>query len=685
MADRLADATSPYLRQHAHQPVDWWPWGDAALAEAARLDRPLLVSIGYASCHWCHVMAHESFDDPAVAAAMNAAFVCVKVDREERPDVDALYMAALQAMTGRGGWPLNAFATPDGRPFYAGTYFPPQPRHGLPGWSDVVAAVADAWRQRRDDIESHARALVEGLATTTAAPRGAAAWRDDPAALDAALDAAAAALADAIDPVHGGFGGAPKFPQAGALRFLLQRGARRGEAGWVEAVWASLTAMVQGGLHDQLGGGFHRYCVDRSWTVPHFEKMLYDNAQLLSLLADAWRSTRREAFAAAARHTVRYLLDELRTPDGRFWSAQDADTAAGEGAYHTWTPAELAAALGPADAALAGAWFGITAGGHTDDGRSVPTERATLAAVAVACNTDADDVTRRLPAIRRRLLEVRRARPAPATDTKVIAGWNALAIDALARAGAALDEPGWVDAAAQAATALAATLTFDTPAGPRLAHHEASGRRGVAAFCDDVAGVVGAQLSLYEATCDPAWLAAATAAAGALVADFAPPSGGPFARTGPHHPRLAASVPDLVDSATPSGNAAACAALLRLAAATGDDRWALPVAAALRDVAPAALAAPEAFGDTLVALDAWHGGVRTVTLSGRDAVALARTVHRRYNGATVLRLRPPAASSAARPRWSTVPTAEVCAAGRCLPPAATPAALEAALVETDAR
>ncbi|MEO8082428.1 MAG: thioredoxin domain-containing protein [Ardenticatenales bacterium] len=724
MASRLAAQTSPYLRQHADNPVDWWPWCDEAFEAARRLDRPVLVSIGYSSCHWCHVMAHESFEDPATAGRMNASFINIKVDREERPDVDALYMAALQAMTGRGGWPLNAFVTPDGHPFYAGTYWPPVRRHGLPSWSEVVESVADAWRTRRADVEAHGAGAVAALADqlsvvvrtpTPPGASGAAAPSSAVAMDDALLDHAARALLGGIDPDFGGFGGAPKFPQAAALACLLRHHVRTGDAASLAAVTGAMDAMLAGGLVDQLGGGFHRYCVDRSWTVPHYEKMLYDNAQLLGLLTDLARLPNGNRFAVAAGRTAEFLLSTLRGPYGAFVAALDADTAAGEGMYYTWTPDEFDAVLGEPLGALAAAWFGVTPAGNTEDQRSVLTAHVAIADLAARFELDEAECAARIEAARERLLAARTEREAPGLDTKVITGWNALAIGALARAGAAFGERAWVDAAAQAAHFIAANARLDTVAGPRLAHHWTDGSPGVPAFCDDVATFAYACADLYQATRDPAWAEQARAHAAVLASDFVDPDTGVFFQTAAYHPPLPVRAHDVLDHATPSGNASAALALLHVGALVGDAAFERCAERALAAVAGAVRSAPAAFGDTLVAMDAALAGVRTITLSGGDhepaGAALSRAARDGFHPATVLRRSVDAeswadgrvadadpavpSSPAAReavprdevspPAAAVTPSAEVCVRGACLLPVSTPAALRALLVETDAR
>src|SRR4051794_32513549 len=416
MPNRLANETSPYLLQHKDNPVDWYPWGPEALERAEAEDKPILVSIGYSACHWCHVMAHESFEDDQTAAEMNERFVCVKVDREERPDLDAIYMEACQAMTGQGGWPLNVFLTPDQVPFYAGTYFPPEPRQGMPSWRQLLAAIADAWRTRRDEIEDASGRIVERLS-------GGALLQPseneiDPGLLDRAVDA----LRGSFDPQNGGFGGAPKFPPASAIEFLL----RRGET---EMTSQTLHAMAAGGMYDQLGGGFARYSVDAHWIVPHFEKMLYDNALLARAYLHGWQVTGEPLFEQVCRETLDWALREMRPSEGGFYSALDADSEGVEGKFYVWTLAEVRDALGE-DADSAIAYFGITEQGNFE-GRNIPVRAGAEAPTGV----------------KERLYAVRAKRVWPGLDDKRLAAWNALMISALAEAGAVLDEPRYLDAA----------------------------------------------------------------------------------------------------------------------------------------------------------------------------------------------------------------------------------------------
>src|SRR3954454_16042165 len=438
MPNALAEETSPYLRQHAANPVDWLPWGDEAKRRSLELDRPLLVSIGYRACHWCHVMERESFEDPDVAALMNEHFVCVKVDREERPDVDAIYMEAVQAMTGQGGWPLNVFCTPEQVPFYGGTYFPPGQRYGMPSWRQVLGAVSNAWGHERDKIRDASQRFGERL-------QGAATLRPSEAPLDpAALDGAVAALRGAYDAEWGGFGGAPKFPPASAIEFLLARGE-------TEMALGTLRGMAAGGIHDQVGGGFARYAVDRTWTVPHFEKMLYDNALLARAYLHGWQVSGDDALREVCERTLDWVLREMRGPEGMFYSALDADSEGVEGKFYVWTVEEIIGALGrDADAALD--WFGATDEGNFEG-----------ANVLEARGPEPDPLTKRQ--IRERLLEVRAQRVWPGLDDKRLTSWNALMIAALAEAGAVLERPDYVNVARSAATTL---LRVHRDAGGRL-------------------------------------------------------------------------------------------------------------------------------------------------------------------------------------------------------------------------
>ena len=552
MANRLADATSPYLLQHKDNPVDWWPWSEAAFAEARRRDVPVLLSVGYAACHWCHVMAHESFEDDETAAIVNAGFVPVKVDREERPDVDAVYMEATQGMTGQGGWPMTCFLTPDGAPFYCGTYFP------KPVFQRLLGSVTEAWRDRRDDVRDAGQRVVTALA----APR-----ELSPAPLDAAvLDEAAASLRTTYDEARGGFGGAPKFPPSMVLEFLLRRSARLSAAGGAARLSASggaartgdgldmvvgtAEAMARGGMYDQLAGGFARYSVDAGWVVPHFEKMLYDNALLLRVYLHLWRETGSPLARRIVHETAEFLLGDLRTPEGGFASALDADAAGIEGLTYAWTPAQLVSVLGYADGEWAAQLLSVTEAGTFEHGSSTLQLRA-----------DPDDHAR-WTTVREQLLAARDGRPQPARDDKVVTAWNGLAIAGLAEAGALLGEPGWVIAAEAAAELLLGTHLVHG----RLRRSSRTGIAGApAGVLEDYADLAEGLLALHQATAEPRWLAAAGDLLDTVLARFADGRGG-FHDTADDAEQLIRRPWDPTDGPTPSGAAAAAGALLTHAA-----------------------------------------------------------------------------------------------------------------------
>ncbi|MFI2752976.1 thioredoxin domain-containing protein [Cellulomonas sp. P22] len=616
MSNRLAGSTSPYLQQHADNPVDWYEWGDEAFAEARRRDVPLLVSVGYASCHWCHVMAHESFSDPQVAAVMNEHFVNIKVDREERPDVDAVYMAATQATTGAGGWPMTVFATPDGEPFYCGTYYPPEPVTGMVSFGQVLDAVHDAWVTQRPDVESNAHLLRGALAAAppVAPPAG---FDTSPATLEAVTEAARSELARAYDSHHGGFGGAPKFPPSMVLEWLLRRAARVHDEVALEMAEHTLTAMASGGMADQVGGGFSRYSVDASWTVPHFEKMLEDNALLLRVYTHWWRATGAPLALHVVEGTARWLLRALRTPQGAFASSLDADTDGVEGLTYVWTPAQLVEVLGEEDGRWAAEVFGVTEQGTFEHGTSVLQLR----------HPPGEHAAERLAAVRRRLLKARRARPQPARDDKVVAAWNGLAIAALADAGAILGRRTWVEAALRAAVVLDTVHLRTEPTGPggepelRVLRTSRDGVAGDSpGVLPDYAGVAEGFLALYSATDDEHWFVRAGELLETVEAHFSDGTGGYWDtaddRTDPALARLQRPR-EVADGPAPSGPSATAGVLVTLGALTGSLRHRQSAEAAL--AAPLGLAPriPRASGWALAVAEALLDGPREVAVIGR--------------------------------------------------------------------
>jgi uncharacterized protein len=596
--NRLGGESSPYLRQHKDNPVDWEPWGDRALARAREKDRPLLVSIGYSACHWCHVMAHESFEDERVAALMNERFVCVKVDREERPDIDAICMEACQAITGSGGWPLNAFLTPDGVPFYAGTYFPPESRHGLPSWRMVLDGVAEAWSARRDQIRRQGAQMVEALSATARIEPSM-----EPITQDLVRDALVS-LWGTYDRVNGGFGravGGPKFPQSPVIELLLARGERDMSLGTLEA-------MARGGIYDQVGGGFARYSVDATWTVPHFEKMLYDNALLARAYLHGWQVSGNERFRRVCCETLDWALREMRGAEGGFCSALDADSDGVEGKFYVWTVAELRDALGGGELAeRAIAYFGATERGNFEhSGQNVLEARG--------------PEPEALPEIRRVLLEARSARVRPGLDDKRLTSWNALMISALAEAGAALGREDYLEAAVRCASFVLGDLR---DADGRLLRSWKDGRGRLDAYLEDHAFLLEALISLYQAMGDPSWYGEAAALADALIERFEDPERGGFFTTASDHEQLAARRKDLDDSPIPSGNSAAAFGLLRLAALSGEGRYERHALGVLRLLFPIATRHPGAFGHLLGAADFYLAPVKEVAIVGPQDEARA--------------------------------------------------------------
>jgi len=551
--NRLADETSPYLQQHKDNPVDWYPWGEEAFARARETDRPILLSVGYAACHWCHVMAHESFEDAGTAAVMNELFVNVKVDREERPDVDAVYMEAVQAMSGHGGWPMTMFLTPEGKPFFGGTYFPPDPRPGLPGFVQVCRAVADAWSERRDAVTEQATELSASLGHMgDLAPGG-----GERPGLEACR-AAREALGASFDPEWGGFGRSPKFPQPDTLEALLRVHAREGDATSLAMATTTLDAMAAGGIYDHLGGGFHRYSVDRRWLVPHFEKMLYDQALLVRAYLHAWQLTGEARHLQVLSETVDYVRRELRHPEGGFFSSEDADSEGVEGKFYVWSSTELEDVAGP-DAAEAASWWGVSEAGNF--------EGSNILHRPVRGDLSRSEGVERA---RHALFEARAKRVRPGLDDKILTEWNALFVSALAEAAAATGRADWLADARTAGEFLLGALRRDDGRWMRSWH---KGTSRHLAYAGDHAALVDAFTRLAEATGEAHWVAEARSVADALIDLFADPVNGGFFTTGSDAERLITRSKDVLDNALPSANAVAAVALHRLAALVGDDGY----------------------------------------------------------------------------------------------------------------
>ncbi|WP_030378880.1 MULTISPECIES: thioredoxin domain-containing protein [unclassified Streptomyces] len=615
MSNRLAHETSPYLLQHAENPVDWWPWSPEAFEDARRRDVPVLLSVGYSSCHWCHVMAHESFEDEATAAYMNEHFVSVKVDREERPDVDAVYMEAVQAATGHGGWPMTVFLTPDAEPFYFGTYFPPAPRHGSPSFRQILQGVHQAWTERREEVADVAGKITRDLAGRELA------YGTAQVPGEQELAQALLGLTREYDAQRGGFGGAPKFPPSMVLEFLLRHHARTGSEGALHMVADTCERMARGGLYDQLGGGFARYSVDRDWVVPHFEKMLYDNALLCRVYAHLWRSTGSGLARRVALETADFMVRELGTAEGGFASALDADSDDGtgrhvEGAYYVWTPAQLAEVLGEEDAELAARHFGVTDEGTFEHGQSV----------LQLPQSDGVFDAERIASVRTRLLAARSARPAPGRDDKVVAAWNGLAIAALAETGAYFDRPDLVDAALRAADLLV-RLHLDEHG--RLVRTSKDGRAGAhAGVLEDYADVAEGFLALAHVTGEGVWLEFAGLLLGHVRTRFTGEEGTLY-DTAADAERLIRRPQDPTDNATPSGWTAAAGALLSYAAHTGSDAHRTAAEQALGVVRTLAPRAPRFIGWGLAVAEALLDGPREVAVVGPSLEDEAtRALHR---------------------------------------------------------
>ncbi|HEX6596496.1 MAG TPA: thioredoxin domain-containing protein [Acidimicrobiales bacterium] len=619
--NRLAEETSPYLQQHKDNPVDWYPWGDEAFARARAEDKPILLSVGYAACHWCHVMAHESFEDPATAEVMNRNFVNVKVDREERPDVDSVYMEAVQAMSGHGGWPMTVWLTPDGHPFYGGTYYPNTPRMGMPAFTQLCEGIAEAWRERRDEVVSKAGKLTELL---NESGRFEAAGDDLPG-IDA-VDRAAAQLAERFDPQWGGFGRAPKFPQPDLLELLLRVHARTQESAPLALVTTTLDAMASGGIYDHVGGGFHRYSVDREWLVPHFEKMLYDQALLARVYLHAWQVTGEQRHLQVASETIDYVRRDLRHPEGGFYSSEDADSEGVEGKFYVWSRAEVQELGG--DAAVD--WYGVTPAGNFEGAN-------------ILIRPVRGDLVRppEVEAARQALFERRETRVRPGLDDKVLTEWNGLFLATLAEAAAATGRSDWLDDARTGADFLLASLRRQDG---RWLRSWQGGRANHLAYAADYAALASAFTKLAEATGEARWVAEARGVADGLLHLFWDDGAGlrgPNAATGGlftaggDAEQLITRAKDVLDNVIPSANGSAAVALVRLAALTGEERYRDRAADIVRLVAEPLSRHPTAFAHLLAAVELLHGPVTEVAVTG-DRRDLVEVVQRRYLPTAVL-------------------------------------------------
>lgn len=647
--NRLIDATSPYLLQHAHNPVDWLPWGEEAFAKAKQEDKPILLSVGYAACHWCHVMERESFEDETTARLMNDLFVPIKVDREERPDIDSIYMTALQAMTGGGGWPMTMFLMADGAPFFGGTYFPPEDRHGLPSFRRVLQSIADAYRDRRTELLRSSDELLRHLreAASTRLPHASITY--------ATLDSAFAALQSQFEPRYGGFGRAPKFPQPMTLEFLLRYAQRTANQHGMAMLERTLRAMAEGGMYDQLGGGFHRYSVDEQWLTPHFEKMLYDNAQLARVYLEAYQSTAEPFYRRIAEETLDYLVREMRHPDGGFFSAQDADSLLAhdadhkeEGVFFVWTPAELREALG-ADAALFAQVFDVTERGNFE-GKNILHVARRPADVARVTGVPSERVDALVAESKQRLFQARARRPHPDLDDKTLTAWNGMALRAFAHAARALGRDDYRQVARQNAAFLLRELRRDGV----LLRSWKDGRAGAAmAFLEDYAQLADGLLALYEATFEAQWLLEARDLADTMLTRFWDDAITGFYDTAADHEALIVRPRDTSDNATPAGNSVAADVLLRLAIIFDNETYRERAMAVLNSMAPLFERYPTGFGRYLAAAELALSTPKEIALVGdpeaADTHALLDVIFRPFLPNKVVLLRQPAEDAPAAP------------------------------------
>ncbi|MEQ1923575.1 MAG: thioredoxin domain-containing protein, partial [Pyrinomonadaceae bacterium] len=603
--NRLIDETSPYLLQHAHNPVDWYPWGAEAFERATAEDKPVLVSIGYSACHWCHVMEHESFEDPAVAAVQNEHFINIKVDMEERPDVDQIYMNFVQLTTGRGGWPMNVFLTPDKRPFFGGTYFPPQPRYGMPSWQQILVSIAEAYKNKRDELETSANNIVSELQRMSVVEAATGTLSQD------MLDAAQASFVRTFDTVNGGFGGAPKFPAAMSLEFLLRYHHRTGDDMALSIVTHSLDKMANGGIYDQLGGGFHRYTVDAIWLVPHFEKMLYDNAQLARVYLHAYQVTGNEFYKRIAVETLEYIRREMLDTSGGFYSTQDADSEGEEGKFFVWSVDEIEEILGDEAKAFC-EYFDVTASGNFEGSNILNIKNP----VATAPGSDS----------RKKLFDIREKRIKPGRDEKVLTAWNGLMLATFADAAAVLDSEDYLNIAKRNAEFILNQLQKDG----RLLRTWKEGNAKLNGYVEDYANVADGLIVLYQVSGEAKYLSEAKRLADLMITEFWDEDNGGFFFTSNDHEELVVRNKDFYDNATPSGNSVAADVLLRLAKLTGDDKYERFAVTVLRLAASQIKRHPQGFGRALSALEFHLGKTKEIVVIGEKGSEIEMDILRRY-------------------------------------------------------
>ena len=625
--NRLINETSPYLLQHAHNPVDWYPWSEEAFERARAENRPVLLSVGYAACHWCHVMEHESFENEAIAKLMNDNFVNIKVDREERPDVDSIYMTAVQLMTGHGGWPMTVFLTPDQIPFYGGTYYPPQDRHGMPGFPRILISIAEAYHTRREEIAENAESLLREINRVNSVSEG-------QGGLDAdVLARCATQLMRVLDPAQGGFGSKPKFPPSMALEFLLRQFKRTGDSALLAAVELTLEKMAHGGIYDQLGGGFHRYSVDERWLVPHFEKMLYDNALLSKLYVDAWLVTGKPLYKRIAQETLGYVSRDMTSKTGGFYSTEDADSEGEEGKFFVWTPDEIESLLGKEDAELFCRYFDVSPLGNFED-RNILHVDVEVDALARLLRVSPERLSDVIERGRRTLFEAREKRVRPGLDDKILTAWNALMLKSFAEAGRAFSDPALIDIGRRNAEFIMSSMSNRSESGLRLLRTHKDGRSRLNGYLEDYSYLADALLSLYEATFEIRWFDAAVALVDSMIENFWDDAQGAFYFTSTDHESLIARTVDVYDNATPSGNSVAADVLLKLFLFTGKNRYREHAERILSGIKDFAVRSPNGFGRLLCAMDLAVGPALEVAIIGEtkssSVNAFFETINRSY-------------------------------------------------------
>ena len=673
--NRLASETSPYLLQHQHNPVDWYPWGAEALERSRQEDKPILLSIGYSACHWCHVMAHESFENPEIARLMNQNFVCIKVDREERPDIDSIYMTAVQMMTGHGGWPLTVFLRPDLKPFYGGTYFPPSDRHGMPGFGRLLLAVSDSYQNRKAEVSSSADAITDELRRINR-------FHQSPEMLTTEiLDTALAALARNFDESNGGFGSAPKFPPSMNLMFLLRQHKRTSAAVALQMVELTLDKMASGGIYDHLGGGFHRYSVDQHWLVPHFEKMLYDNALLVRIYLYCYQATRKPRYRQVAEETLEYVMRDMTNPRGGFYSSEDADSEGEEGKFYTWTPEEVVEVLGEETGRIVAGYFGVTREGNFEHGKSILTAAwESPEAYAAEMNIDVTVARSAINRGKKELFYSRERRVRPGRDDKTLTAWNGLMLSAFAEAANILDRDDYRQIAVRNADFLLNNMVRDG----RLMRTYRDGEAKLGAYLEDYAFVIEGLLSVYEATFDTAYFDHARRLASTVIESFSDESEAGFYFTALEHEELIARMKEFYDNAIPAGNSAMAMALLKLSLMTGETSLQRPALEILRMMQQPMARMPSSFGYLLCSLDLYLSEPKEVALVGdpesHEIRLFVNEVFSRYLPNKVIASSkegdPSATESIGLLRGKSAidgrPTAYVCRDYVCLAPVTTP-------------